>query len=210
MSSAEFTYTPSDEDLNFFADNISDTSLTFILTANNIPDGVTQRIAHRVQILNNSATDHSGKTLTITGTDEEGKTLTETLAAPAASVSVLTTGYFKALENPTISVTIGADTFDFGYVDEFVSAPYPLDTIFQRTAVGAIVTGTINYDIEYTLSQVFRNNKATWAWHVDSSLSGLTSDTAEAFEKNPYALRFKANSYTNGATARFEIIQSYN
>ena len=210
MSSAEFTYTPSTENLTFFADGISDTSLTFILTANDIPDGLTQRIAHRIRILNKSTTDHSGKTLTIVGTDEEGKTLTETLAAPGVSGNVTTTGYFKTLENPTISATIGTDAFDIGFVDEFVTAPYPLDTLFSRTTVGVIVSGTINYDVEYTLSQVLKDDKANWKWQTDTALSGKTVDIAEAFEKSISALRFKANSYSAAAEATLEIVQTYN
>lgn len=211
MPSAEFTYTPTAEDLSFFADDISDTSLSFILTETDIPDGLTQRIAHRIQISNNTATDHSGKTLTIVGTDEEGKTLTETLAAPGPiGFPATTIGYFKTSEDPTIDVTIAADTFNFGFVDEFVSAPYPLDTFFLRSAVGVIVTGTINYDIEFTFSQVFRNEKVNWGWHTNTSLEGQATDISQALEKNIHALRFKANSYSAGATARFEIIQTYN
>lgn len=209
MQSVEFTYIPSTEDLDFFADDISDTSLEFILTATDIVDGLTQRIAHRIQITNNSATDHSAKILTITGTDEEGKALTETINAPSTSTNVTTIGYFKTIENPTISATIGADTFDFGFVDEFVGAPYPVGTSFVKVTGAATVTGTINYDLEYTISQIFRNEKSSWNWHVDSDASGKTADFAQDFSKSCYALRFKANSYSAGAVAKFEILQAY-
>lgn len=209
MQSAEFTYTPSTEDLDFFADGISDTSLVFILSQTEIPDGLTQRIAHRIQITNNSATDHSAKILTITGLDEEGKALTETLNAPGISTDVTTIGYFKSLENPTIDITIGADTFDIGFADEFVGAPYPVGTSFTKVTGAATVTGTINYDLEYTISQIFRNEKSSWNWHVDSAASGKTADYAQNFSKSCYALRFKANSYSADAVAKFEILQAF-
>ena len=213
-SSAEFTYTPSTADDGHFAVGVSDIALSFPLFQTDIPDGLTQRIAHRIVISNGTPTDHSGKTLTVVGTDEEGKPLTETLAAPGiptpAVAVAITLGYFKTVTSVTISATIGADFFDIGFIDEFVSAPYPLDIFFSRTAVGTAITGTINYDIEFTFSKLFTDDKANWRWKTATAIQAQIVDIAEAFEKNIYGIRFKANSYSAGATARFEIIQTFN
>lgn len=87
------------------------TGAAFALAATDSGDS----LAHLVTILNNTATDHSAKTIAIVGTDENGNTQGETIAAPGASVSVTSTKYFKTISSVTPSATIGADTFNIGW-----------------------------------------------------------------------------------------------
>jgi hypothetical protein len=65
------TFTPADASLTAFASNV--TGASFTLTANSSGDS----LAHQVSIRNDSATDHSGKTVTLVGTDADGRSQTE-------------------------------------------------------------------------------------------------------------------------------------
>src|SRR5262245_37174943 len=88
----------------------------------------TDVLAHQINVKNNTANNHSGKTLTFTGTDADGNALTESgVTGPAGSATITTTKYFKTLTQISISAGIGADTFDIGYALTATSQTYPLN-----------------------------------------------------------------------------------
>jgi len=191
---------PANESLTGFASNV--TGAVFTLTANDSGDS----LAHRVSIRNDSATDHSGKTVTLVGTSADGAALTEVVAAPGASATVESTSYFMTLTSATPSATIGADTFDIGWVDEFVTKTIPLNWRGGAGALRITVGGTINYDLENSLSDIQFEDIV---WFVDDAAQDdETASLTARWEVTSKAIRVKANSYSSGATLTLEYVQS--
>lgn len=196
------TYTPADANLTGFASNV--TGAAFTLTASVSGDS----LAHQVSIRNDSATDHSGKTVTLVGTDHLGRALTEVVTGPAGSATVESSEYFLTLTSATPSATIGADTFDIGWVDEFVTPAIALD---WRSGIGSleiVITGTINIDLDSSNSDL-QNSTDSASWIVDTSTNaGVTASKWITFNANPRFIRVKANSYSSGATVKLLYAQS--
>lgn len=196
------TYTPADVNLTGFASNV--TGASFTLTATSSGDS----LAHQVSIRNDSATDHSGKTVTLVGTDHLGRSLTEVVTAPGSSATVESTGYFMTLTSATPSATIGADTFDIGWVDEFVT---PAIALNWRGGIGSLeiaITGTINIDLDSSNSDI-QNSTDSALWAVDTAANaGVTASKWIIFNANPRFIRVRANSYSSGATVKLLYAQS--
>lgn len=197
------TYTPSTPSLTGFASNV--TGGTWVLTATTVPDG----LAHQVSLRNDSGTDHSGKTAIFVGTDQDGAAQTETIAMPGANATVETTYYYKTLTSVTPSSTIGADTMDIGYVDEFSSQTLPIDVRGAEIFVGVIVTGTINYSVQYTPDDIQGSASRPYNWIQDegTEIVEATASGAETFTSAPIGMRLIANSYSASATAKLTISQ---
>lgn len=195
------TYTPANASLTGFASNV--TGAAFTLTASTSGDS----LAHQVSIRNDSATDHSGKTVTLVGTDHLGRALTEIVTAPGTSATVESAGYFLTLTSATPSATIGADTFDIGWVDEFVTPAIPMD---WRSGVGALqltITGTISVDLDSSNDDI-QNSTAAVSWLVDSTANtAVTASQWCTFNATPRFIRVKANSYSSGATVKLAYAQ---
>lgn len=160
-------------------------------------------LAHQASCRNDSATNHSAKTLTFTGTDANGLAQTETIAAPAGSATVETTKYWMTLTSVSVSATIGADTFDFGWVDEFTTPSILLD--WRRNAPSnwfLDVTGTISLDVDFAVQDVGGVNEADIKWAVvSSSLDDETADSTAFVQiaAGYTAARVRCNSYTDTA-----------
>lgn len=195
------TFTPADASLTGFASNV--TGAAFTLTANSSGDS----LAHQVSIRNDSITDHSGKTILLVGTDADGKAISESVTGPGTSATVESTLYFMTLTSATPSATIGADTFDIGWVDEFVTKTIPLDWRAGSALLRVTVTGTINYDLEQTLSDIQFVSAITW-FVGDAGHDDETASISVTFTVAPKAIRLKANSYSSGAVLLAEYVQS--
>lgn len=194
------TFTPANENLTGFASNV--TGASFTLTANSSGDS----LAHQVSIRNDSATDHSGKTITLVGTDPDGKALIEVVTGPAGSATVESTGYFLTLTSATPSATIGADTFDIGWVDEFATKTIPIDWRGGQAALDINVTGTINYSVQETFDDIqFKTAAFVWTADDATTWTSQTIDQTLLFHAHPKAIRIIANSYSSGAS----IVLSY-
>ena len=196
------TYTPADANLTGFASNVTGAALTLTASVSGAS------LAHQVSIRHDSATDHSGKTVTLVGTDHLGRALTEVVTGPAGSATVESSGYFLTLTSATPSATIGADTFDIGWVDEFVTPAIALD---WRSGIGSleiVITGTINIDLDSSNSDL-QNSTDSASWLVDTSTNaGVTASKWITFNANPRFIRVKANSYSSGATVKLLYAQS--
>ena len=174
-------------------------------------------LAHQVSIRNDAAVDHSGKTFTLTGTDADGRTQTDTVTGPTASATVESTKYFLTLTSATVSATIGADTMDFGWVDEFATQTIPLDFYAITPAVIQVdVTGTLNYDIEYTLQDVWNAGLAPFTiadqedfqWVNDANWTAKSADlTDDLALPGIRAIRVVVNSYTD--TAELQVWMTF-
>ena len=202
---------PANANLTGFASNVTGAAFTITTTATS--DG----LAHQVSIRNDSATDHSGKTVTLVGTDADGRAQTEVVTGPGTSATVESTKYFKTLTSATPSATIGADTFGIGWVDEVASQTIPLNWRSNTPAlVHVVVTGTINYDIEATLQDIYNNGSAPFtftdqedaAWFNDANFTAKTASLADDLALAGYrAIRIVINSYTD--TAELQVFLTY-
>lgn len=196
----QITFTPADASLTGFASNV--TGAAFTLTANTSGDS----LAHKVSIRNDSVTNHSGKTVTLVGTDQDGRTQTEVVTGPGTSATVESTKYFLTLTSATPSATIGADTFDIGWVDEFASETIPLDWRGGNAALDINVSGTINYDLEQTFDDIqFKTTAFNWTIDDATTQSNQTADQTVLYRAHPKGIRLKINSYSSGAS----VILSY-
>jgi len=206
MRPHEYDFDPANVSLTGFASNV--TGATFTLTANSSGDG----LAHRVSIRNDSATDHSGKTVTLVGTDPDGNALTEVVTGPGTSATVESAGYFLALPTATPSATIGADTFDIGWVDEFCSQTIPLNWRAQTAAaINVDVTGTINFTVQQTFDAVSGTGPHQNAqWLNIAALATKTADTTATASVGATAIRLVVNSYTDTAEIQMNVVQPDN
>lgn len=205
MRPKEFDIDPANASLTGFASNV--TGATFTLTANSSGDG----LAHQVSIRNDSATDHSGKTITLVGTDPDGNALTEVVTGPGNGATVESSGYFLTLTSATPSATIGADTFDIGWVDEVMTKTIPLNWCGHEAATyAADVTGTINYTVQETFEDIQNITAPSQnaSWHNLTALASKTADLASVGTDNATAVRLLVSSYTDTAEIQFHVVQS--
>lgn len=140
------------------------TGATFTLTANDAGDS----LAHKITVLNNTANDHSGKTLALVGTDANGRPQTETLTGPAGAATVTSEKYYLSLTSITPSATIGADTFDIGWAAASVS---PHKYILHSGDIGfgcRVVSGTPTYTVQQTYDDIVWFDHATVASETTS------------------------------------------
>ncbi len=196
-------FTFANSSTNYFANDVTGTSLTLAQTAT--PDGY----AHKVTVLNNTGNDHSGKTITIVGTDSDGAVQSETITGPGASATVTSTYYYKTLTSVTFSSTIAPDTVDVSYSTAFASPTYPLNWRGGLPYIDVVVSGTINYTVQYTGDLVNQGSSPPFNWLSDSSssLTGATASQSNGFVVVPIAIRLITASYSNGATALFQFSQ---
>jgi len=201
MKYNQYLIAPANVNTAGFASGV--TGATFTLTATSSGDG----LAHKVTILNNTATDHSGKTITIVSLDQNGLSQSESITGPAGSATVTGTQYVGTLVSVTPSATIGADTFNIGWNNTFVTKTFPINWRRGNAALNLDVTGTINVDVNETFDDIqFKTTAFTWV--VDSSThAGITADTSLLWSAHPKAIRIKANSYTDGATITMSYTQ---
>jgi len=205
MLPIRYSFTPADASLTGFASNV--TGATWTLTANAATDG----LAHQVSIRNDTATDHSGKTALLTGTDQDGLPQTETMALPGTSATVESTKYWKTLTSIVPSATIGADTMDIGWVDEFVSPTVGVDRNGGIVGINITLTGTINYTLQQTLNNIQTTDRSTIIWmdNDDTNLVSATTNQNGNYIAGIIATRLVINSYLSGATIKYNITQRY-
>jgi len=204
MRPKQFSYTPADDSQDGLGDDV--TGAAFTLTANDMGDGM----AHLIIVLNNTVNDHSGKTLAMVGTDADGNAQLETMDAPAGSVAVTSTKYFKTLTSITPSATIGADTFDVGWTEDAVSPTFVPD--FAQSdfsmSIGVVVTGTIDYDIQHTFDNPWDGSAySTRTWFDHASIAGKTTNADGNYAAPVRGIRLLLNSLTAPATIKVTYIQ---
>ena len=200
---------PDNTSLTRYASNA--TGATFTLAETTPGDS----LARVVTILNDSTTDHSGKTALLTGTDADGKTQIETMALPDDTATTTSLKHFLTLTSVVPSATIGSDTMDIGIGDDIVSKTYPLNHWSDIAAPALIdVTGVINVDVELTFDPPNQPAEFTWTdqstpvWIDSTNFSGETADKFSTLDPGVYAARFRINTYTDTAEVQGWISQT--
>lgn len=198
-----FDYDVADASLTGLASNV--TGAAFTITTASPTDG----LSHQLSIRNDTTTDHSAKTVTLVGKDQDGKALTEIVTGPGTSATVESSYYFSSLTSATPSATIGTDTFDIGWVDEISGKTIPLDWCSPFAANIAVdVTGTINYSVQETFSDVLGGTAAVWT--DITAFSAKTADVTGQAAIGATAIRLIVNSYSSGAEIQMYVSQTGN
>ena len=172
------------------------TGATWTLTATTAADGC----GHPVTIHNDSGTDHTLKTALITGTDTEGRDQTETVNLPnvhgGGADTVTSTKYFKTVTTIVPSATIGVDTMDLGWTAVAVTPAYPV-AVYPHDGPMVMVNigGTINYTIQETNDDIYKNSPAAWA---TVGAAGKTANFSANASIGATAIRVLVNSHTSG------------
>lgn len=155
-----------------------------------------------------SAGDDSGITFTITGTRPGGGTQTETLAGANAGAATSTLTFATVTSIAISAASAGAVTA--GFTQSGYSDWYPMDiyTPNQVTSISATVSGTVNYDIQYTNEDPFdRTITQTAVAHpaAAGAFTGATANQTHSTTTLMRAVRYKINSGTG--TIRLTITQ---
>jgi hypothetical protein len=140
-------YAPADEDADGIANDATGAATSITLASSSAGDG----LAHQISFA--SSANLSGITFTITGTDADGVSQTEDVTGPNND-TVESTKYFLTWTSITKSATLGANTLDIGWVDEFVTPTIPLNWRAPDKTIRIDRTGTINYTAQQTLSKM--------------------------------------------------------
>jgi hypothetical protein len=160
------------------------------------------------RVLLTSGGDDTSRTFTITGTSASGSPLVETIAG--GNPTSYTTQDFKTITGVTHSGTV-AGTLTVG-TNQVASGPWymPDRHLTPMTmGVAVVVSGTINYTVEYTFDNP--NNPYTGTFPTVFPLATMTSQTTNqdsTFTTPFYAVRVTQNSFTNPGTAKAVFIQS--
>lgn len=206
-----------DANLTGFASNMTGAGpWTMTTTVSGDTDGLGNALAHQVSIRNDSANNHAGKTVTLVGLDADGKAQTEVVTGPGASATVESAKYFSRLDTATPSATIGADTFDFGWVDDVCTKTYPLRW-FRNVAAKMLYVevGTVaDFGVDFTIADhanpaMFADQSAVPWFQPIAALSAETgSNTAINDIPAGYTgFRCVITGYTNGGEAILYVSQ---
>ena len=155
-------------------------------------------------LMTTSAADQA-KTITITGTNSDNAAQTETINLPNATTGV-TTKAFRSISSVTVSAGL-IGTVSLGTTNTVLSAlspTIPLNVYETYTTLAADIGGTINFTMQRCYEMVNRGETPNWitaqaagAVDVQTSIVGPTA-----------AVRVQINSYTNGATLAYSVLQS--
>jgi len=153
-----------------------------------------------------SAGDDSGVTWTLTGYSTDGQAISEDLAG-VASAAATSDIYFNGV---TIIASDGATAaaVTAGTVDEIATNTIPIEHQSSAAAMVSLedISGTLDVTVQETISDV--QNADAIEWYDVTALTNKTSATRSLISKGATGVRFKVNSYTNGADFKGVIVQN--
>lgn len=170
----------------------------------------TDGLAHLVTLTSPVQATLAGITFTIVGTDANDMAQTETgITGPASNSTVTSTKHFKTIATIQPSATMGALVVSVGVAAESVGPMIPLEwRSIAAAAMTVKVTGTINFTVEETYANPYRNAHADCPWVAVTALSAKAATTSSTVTVGDQAVRLKTNTVTNGATLTWYITQS--
>lgn len=195
------TYTCAAADLTGHASDV--TGATWVIATADAGDD----LAHKITVRNDTATNHSTKTIVLVGTGANGEAITETIAAPNNAATVTSTKFFASLTSATVSATIGVDTFDIGWtaaaVTPWVDVDYGKDNFNVSIAVQK--GGTINYDVQHTMDTAYDGAVA----FNHASLAGQTASAYGNYTAPVVSVRANINSHTSGTVILYVLQKEF-
>ena len=183
------TYTNAALDADGIANDVAYSGGGYALSAAGPADG----LAHAITILGNAATNHSGKTFTITGTNAQDAAISNGIAGPNGVATVTSTLLFKTVTSVTVSATTGADTFDIGWTAASVGAMiYPQDSRSPNVNIGIfcrVISGTPGYGVQYTGDATPAGIDDTTSWLAHATIAAKTATFAGTITSPVLAFR---------------------
>lgn len=169
----------------------------------------TSTLDYARRIIITSGGNDTGITFTLSGTDWAGNLISEAItgASGAAASSVLdyktvTSVYASAATAGTVTVgTNGVAGSPWVRFDDFAAT--------SQTTIAAIVSGTVNYDVQTTMDDPNRTPSPTtklgmtWLGSLDTAVVGATSSKSSFFAYTPIYARVLLNSGSGSVTATF-------
>lgn len=205
------TITPANVDADGLADGNSSAGATVTLDGALTSGGSftsADGLAHQLNITDAGGDDQTTATYTITGTDANNIAQTEDISGPGVSATVETTKYFRTVTSVAIASPVAGSTVDIGTVDEIVSPMIRLDFRGGNVALNAIVSGTVDYTVQQTVDNLTDTTTYDWLDHDDADLVNATASINGNYIAVPTATRIKFNSYSSGASVKYNISQS--
>lgn len=197
----KFIFSPKAQDTDAIGDGVTGANFTLL------SDGANDGMGHQIIITNNTANSHTGKTITVTGTDADDLSISETITGPDMSANVQTTKFFKTVTSVTPSASIGADTFDIGYTDDVVSKTVNIDHgRIHGIGLEVVVEGTINYDLQTTMGEVYKDKNLFWTDHVTIAAKSASFQGSLLFPVT--GIRLLTNSVSGTATLTLHVVES--
>lgn len=178
------------------------------LNGSTVTAGVATLDAARRVIVTSGGND-STLTFTIVGTNFAGNPLTEAITGANAGAAASTQD-FKTVSSVThtgtITGTVTVGTNGVGSSPWFV---IDRDQNPVNLEIGVVVTGTINFTVEYSLDDPNAPFTGTFptAWSL-SALASKTANTDAQITFPIFAIRITQNSFTNPGTAKMVVLQS--
>ncbi len=212
MTTRRFSYDPANADDNGLANDLpTGSAWVFGVDAEYLAQSCGDGLAHRL-IATTIGDEPAGNAavLTVTGTDADGNTISDAMTLPNAG-TVESSEYFASITT-LVTQADTINTFDLGWVDEFVSETVYLDEEYPSNWQ-INLTGTISIDTDWSLKDFRRppslgdQNSEPWmdGSGVEATLDAETVDSAAVagVEAGYVAMRFRVNSYTD--TAEFDV-----
>jgi len=194
------SYTPLAASATYFATGL--TGATGTLSTN----AVTDNLGHQFTLT--SAANLSGINMTLVGLDADGQAQTEVIAGPNAN-TVTSVKFFSRINTITFASTLGANTMNVGLSAIAVSQTIPMNYMQANWNASFMteISGTLNYDLEYTEQAIYDTQPSTLVWFNHASIVNETTNTDGSTTSPIRAVRLAINSLTGGATASLTILQ---
>lgn len=153
-----------------------------------------------------SAGNLTGVNFTFFGTDDQNRAITETLAGPNAG-TVQTTLNYRTVTAITVSGAVGTnvtvDTIQIGASQEI---PIDLYISPQQILATVVLTGSVQYTLQYTTDNVFGGGFGPYNWFTVTGFNNLNaSSSGQVAQVGITALRLLQNST---GKAVLEIVQA--
>lgn len=200
------TFTPSTEDTDAIANDVTAASGDpFTLIRDTTGDG----LAHKIVITPSGSVTGN---YTISGLDADGQSESETLATDTTN-AVTSVNYYASDIVVTAPSGLGAETVDIGWADEFVSQTIPVETLINGNTVNVQVTltGTANFDIEDTMSDIRASYspppaQMDYTWLNDANFTNKSASLSAPLAVVARAIRLIINSYSASAVLKLAVI----
>lgn len=156
------------------------------------------------QLVFTFGTDDTGNTYTIYGTNAGGNPITDTVAGAATTAT--STKHFQTVNKITASqastgtVTVGTNGIGSS---GFVSLNYHAQPV--NISVAAVVSGTINYTVQWTYDDP---NKVTPTWWDDATAASKTANQVTTMNDPVFGSRVLINSFTAPGAVTTTYIQA--
>lgn len=135
-----------DSSISFYASNIT------LAAAGNVPLNLVSTPDWGRKIsFHSGATDNSGVSAVLTGQDVFGNIISEIIVLPAASSQVGSVNQYSSLISVTTNNSVTDLSIGIGVSGETVPFKMSMNVAYAQWAVHVVTSGTIEYDIQYTL-----------------------------------------------------------